>query len=118
MTTVESTDPDPEICQTCDNSRAWHEANKPMHPFNDGQAGATAFLGRRDQRREPGPQRGSEAARLSQRAAYPIDPVLRQALVDKGVLTPQDLKDAEDKIQAITGLFHQSNLPVTRGGPS
>lgn len=116
MTTVESTDPDK--CDICDQTHPWPDGTMPKHPFSNGEPGSTAFLGRRDQRREPSPQRGSEAARLSQRAAYPIDPVLRQALVDKGVLTPQDLKDAEDKIQAITGLFHQSNLPVTRGGPS
>jgi hypothetical protein len=33
---------------------------------------------------------------------WPFDPVLRQALMDKGVLVPQDLRDAEDKIRAIT----------------
>jgi hypothetical protein len=44
----------------------------------------------------------------------PIDPVLRQALVDKGVLTPQDLREAEEKIHAITGLFNQQG-PVMRG---
>lgn len=31
----------------------------------------------------------------------PFDPVLRQALLDKGILTPQDIKDAEKKIDAI-----------------
>lgn len=112
---MESDDKDPEICQTCDNSRAWHQANKPVHPFNDGQAGATAFLGRRDQRREPGGQRGSQMASMAARPAYPIDPVLRQALVDKEILTPQDLRDAEEKIQMVTGLFNQQG-PVMRGG--
>jgi hypothetical protein len=35
----------------------------------------------------------------------PFDPVLRQALIDAGVLTPQQLRDAEDKIRSITGQF-------------
>lgn len=34
---------------------------------------------------------------------FPFDPVLRQALVDKGILTPDDLKNAEAKIRMITG---------------
>jgi hypothetical protein len=35
-------------------------------------------------------------------SAWPFDPVLRQALIDKGVLVPQDLRDAEEKIRAVT----------------
>lgn len=51
------------------------------------------------------------------RPAYPIDPVLRQALVDAGVITPQDLRNAEEKIQAITGLFNEGreNAQSTKG---
>lgn len=31
----------------------------------------------------------------------PFDPVLRQALLDKGILTVQDLRDAEEKVLAV-----------------
>jgi hypothetical protein len=113
-----STIADDEECQTCNKTYAWHLENNPMHPFNSGQTGATAFLGDRRARgdRSDGktPQRGVQGA---PRAAMPIDPVLRQALVDKGVLTPQDLRDAEEKIHAITGLFNQGSS-VMRGGPN
>lgn len=36
--------------------------------------------------------------------AMPFDPVLRQALVDKGILTAQDLEEAEHKIRMISGM--------------
>ena len=77
-----------------------------MHSFNDGQAGAAAFLGmkRRDRGNSPG-DNGNGAQRGSQTAPWPFDPVLRQALIDKGVLTPEDLRDAEDKIRAVTAQF-------------
>jgi len=101
------------ICHTCKNTYAWHQETKPMHPFNDGEAGAAWFLGERDQRDRKGAQRGSEAVRMAQRAAFPMDPVLRQALVDAGVITPQQLRDAEEKIQSITGMFTQG--PTMRG---
>lgn len=34
---------------------------------------------------------------------YPFDPVLRMALIRKGVITPDDLREAELAIQATTG---------------
>jgi len=37
--------------------------------------------------------------------AYPFDPILRQALIDKGVITPQDLADAQAKIEVVTAVF-------------
>jgi hypothetical protein len=35
-------------------------------------------------------------------SAWPFDPVLRQALMDAGIITPQMLRDAEEKIRAVT----------------
>jgi hypothetical protein len=32
----------------------------------------------------------------------PFDPVLRMALIDKGIITPDDLRTAEEKIHATT----------------
>jgi hypothetical protein len=36
---------------------------------------------------------------------WPFDPVLRQALIAKGVITPEDLRMAEDQIRAVTASF-------------
>lgn len=90
-------------CETCQRTREWHEENNPLHPYNDGSAGARAFLGasRRERTADAtkSRQRGSEAP------PWPFDPVLRQALINKGVLTPEDLRDAEDQIRAVTSQF-------------
>jgi hypothetical protein len=110
-------------CHTCGQTMDWHQEHKPVHPFNRGEAGATAFLGDRKRREDPtqaagnvGSQRGIQPPA---RVAFPCDPILRQALIDKGVLTPEDLKNAEEKIVAITGAFTQAMPPpgtTYRGG--
>lgn len=106
---------DLDKCATCDNTRSWHEGARPLHPFNAGEAGATAFLEPRHRRGRPGAQDESQGRRISSpRPSMPMDPVLRQALVDKGILTPQDLRDAEEKIHAVTGMFNQAG-PTMRG---
>lgn len=74
-------------CPTCGQTRQWHEENKPRHAFG-GKVGIT-------------PARPDVAVKA---APWPFDPVLRQALIDKGVLTPDDLQAAEAKIRAISGV--------------
>src|SRR3954451_13360080 len=93
-------------CHTCQRTRLWHEVHTPVHPFNDGQAGAKALLG---SRRGTDTQRGRNEAQGP--TQFPFDPVLRQALVDAGVSTPQQLRDAEEKILAVTAQFMQQEGP-------
>lgn len=94
-----------EECRTCGQTYDWHREHKPVHPFNTGQAGIKALLGaRRDrdpQRDGSGAQRGSQAA---SRVVWPTDPVLRVALIRKGVITTDDLREAEDMLKASMGL--------------
>lgn len=94
--------PDGE-CHTCGQSHRQLASTGvlPKHPFNDGTLGASATFGKR----RPDGQ-GNAPVPVAQFSSHPFDPVLRQALIDKGVLTPQDLRDAESKISAITGFFH------------
>jgi hypothetical protein len=91
-------------CVTCNQPHPWSDGTVPKHPFNDGTAQSTAWLGPRRDRDQKTSQRGPE------RPSWPIDPVLRQALIDKGVLTPQDLRDAEEKIRAVTAQFEGSEV--------
>lgn len=96
-------------CYTCDNTYMWHQVFNPAHPFNNGSVSFKATFGARTpDGGRTGPQRGSQGAETPPAPAMPFDPVLRQALIDAGVLTPQQLQDAEDKIRAITGQFEQS----------
>lgn len=90
-------------CRVCAHTRLWHDNNSPRHPFDDGSGASTAWLKPRHAR---DPQRGMNVPqRGPERPSWPIDPVLRQALMDKGVLTPQDLRDAEEKIRAVSAMF-------------
>ena len=90
-----------EQCKTCHKTHPWPDGTMPRNPFNDGLMGASATLGTR-----PGKRTAEEREAVEPNLApWPFDPVLRQALMDKGVLTPQDLRDAEIKIRAVTASF-------------
>jgi hypothetical protein len=86
-------------CTTCSNSWLWHQTNESRHAFNDGTMGAAETFGKKlasGDRTKPGQPVEVVEAR------WPFDPVLRQALIDKGIITPDDLTDAEKKIRAVT----------------
>lgn len=96
-------------CTTCGKShRELAESGTfPKHSFNDGTLGASATFGKKlpDGSRTPP---GNQPVTIVQEAPWPFDPVLRQALIDKGVITPEDLKSAEEKIRAVTAQFAAS----------
>ncbi|MET0416535.1 MAG: hypothetical protein ABW022_11000 [Actinoplanes sp.] len=92
-------------CKTCGQTFTWHQENKPVHPFNNGEAGATAFLNagrdRDTRKRGNGSPRPAEDA---PKVVWPTDPVLRIALIVSGVITADDLRKAEDMLKASMGL--------------
>lgn len=91
-------------CGTCGNSFAWHRENNPIHPFNDGSAGAQAFLGpRRDRDHQRGPKTSQDGAQTLPTVVWPTDPVLRVALMNAGVITADDLRNAEQQLRAAMG---------------
>lgn len=91
---------DEDRCGTCGQTLAWHRENAPKHPFNSGQDGATDFLKRRADR---GPQRGGTGAQRGSESPQIVspgnDPVLRIALINRGILTPADLVIAEEQLR-------------------
>lgn len=88
-------------CRSCGQTFRWHLDNETRHPFNSGQDGATDFLkrrgGRDPQRRGSNGQRGSETPQI---VSPGHDPVLRIALINRGILTPADLVVAEEQLRA------------------
>jgi len=80
--TSPASEPLEAYCGTCGNTREWHDTHNTLHRFN----GALAL------------PKGAEVRQVT----MPFDPVLRQALITKGILTPQDLRDAEEQIRAVT----------------
>lgn len=89
-------------CKTCGNTWDWHQANVTQHAYNDGSISVSQTFGQKmpdGSRSTPG---GAPVVTEVHEQAWPFDPVLRQALIDKGVLSPEDLREAEDKIRAVT----------------
>lgn len=88
-------------CDACGQTFTWHQEHpETRHPFSAGEDGATDFLKRRrdrDVKRGPiGSQRGSDRPQI---IASGNDPVLRIALINRGVLTPADLMVAEEQLR-------------------
>jgi len=76
-------------CKWCKASRQLHESGLIKHDYDEGGSGEA-----------PSNAEFEPTARVKAAVRASIDPVLRQALVDAGVLTAKDLSDAEAKIIA------------------
>jgi len=106
-------------CITCGNSgpssdvKTWHPFRHHLKTENDEDV-PNVF-------KKPGPSssghNGAEASVSVVQSSMPFDPVLRQALIAKGILTPSDLREAEEAISAITGMMTQGvrHVPGTAG---
>lgn len=99
------------ICETCAKPHPHPDGFMPKHPFNDGSVPVSATFGRRRSDGSRGPaqtaQQVSQGHQPPPLPPMPFDPVLRQALINRGVLTPQDLRDAEEMIRAVTAAFER-----------
>jgi hypothetical protein len=97
---MKMTTPNDGTCRVCNKMHGvdgWDPQHQPV--FGDNPTGTLP----KKQKERPAP-----SAAMS---PWPFDPVLRQALIDKGVLAPQDLRDAEEKIRAVTS----ATMGVPRG---
>lgn len=90
-----------EPCATC--GRPHGGDYQPVHPFRS--KGSPVVL-------KPSKDENGDGV-VARPVRMPFDPVLRQALIDKGVLTVDDLHDAEAKIMAVTGVFQDA---IAKGG--
>lgn len=96
-------------CRTCgkDHDQLAAQGVHPRHPFNDGSLPSSATFGVKgpDGRRTGLPTGNGNGAPEVHVVEWPFDPVLRQALITKGVLTVDDLREAEQTILAVTAQF-------------
>lgn len=90
-------------CTTCGRTYDWHVRNQGMikHPYNDGSVPVSTTFGKRKDPRDKNSHTDGTTPATPAVAAWPFDPVLRQALIDKGILTPDDLTHAEAKIRTV-----------------
>lgn len=94
---------DEEICTLCQQTYLWHKMHSPRHAFQ--REGEAEF------KEEPPFGTGGiveGATPPPPRPQFPSDPVLRQALINKGILTVKDLEEAEEHIQVISAGFAAS----------
>jgi hypothetical protein len=80
------------VCTTCGNTAEWHRINNPRHRFSAVNDGLNTFA----------PEDSTPDSRVVP-MTMPFDPVLRMALIDKGVITVADLDAADAKIKHLTG---------------
>lgn len=88
------TTPSDEACSACGNSPEEHVNLR--HPYTP-KGASTSWL-------KPQKDRIAEAVNVTgprMPPSMPFDPVLRQALIAKGVITPDDLQTAEGVIRAL-----------------
>lgn len=88
-----------DVCRVCKYSFQWHQENNPRHPFTP-EGGSLDFLKRRG---TPDHTAGrSTSPRGSDTSPIPMtlsDPVLRIALMNRGVISAADLVIAESQLR-------------------
>lgn len=97
MTTTRADDD--KICRAC-NRRHGVDGYNPRHPFKP--AGNVLS----------GPETDDTPAAVTP-VRVPFDPVLRLALIRKGVITPDDLADAEAEMRVTTAVFQDAAHVLT-----
>lgn len=87
-------DDDPQ-CRMCGQTRSWHQENGPRHQFTlpDGST----------------PLKAPDEVPEMKRVDLPFDPVLRMALINAGVITTDQLRQAEKDFNAINGGSYGGN---------
>lgn len=96
-------------CETCGKSGEkgtdWHNYRHPLRMLGGSVTLADTFGHKLPDGTRVPPPPGAQVEMNPMQSAWPFDPVLRQALMDKGVLEPEDLERAEKKIRATTAQF-------------
>jgi hypothetical protein len=80
---------DNDVCRSCGNTRVWHEQHHPRHPF---VMNGPALLHAPD-----------DAVPQTSHVDLPFDPILRLALVNNGIITADQLSQAEKDFRMING---------------
>lgn len=88
-------------CRMCGNSWEWHQAHYARHPYTSPNSTNELRDVTRPDRRA---QANTDAPIVH--TTTPFDPVLRLALIEKGIVSPDDLKKAEEKLGVVMHLVN------------
>ena len=81
---------DNALCTICGRNRQWHKDTGAKHQFTDDPDGKLEHA-------KSGPP-------VTTNNRIPGDPILRFLLIEKGLITPEDLTKAEEKLRAVGSL--------------
>lgn len=90
------------LCQVCDKPEDEHVDTRHMFTPQGTRVDTTQFARKRPKGDDEGDDKGATRRIPMGYTQTPFDPVLRQALIDKGVLTIEDLEIAQRKIGIMT----------------
>lgn len=91
-------------CRMCGRPEEAHADLR--HPFiKQGQEIDTDFFKKKENESVISPP-GNTSGPVMQTSSLPFDPVLRTALINKGILTMEDLEEAEKFIRAVGGALN------------
>lgn len=93
-----------DLCQVCDRTREQHNNSGTVHQFTPPgtPVDTRQFARKRPTQGDAGESPGAMRGMTMGYTQTPFDPVLRQALMDKGILTIEDLEAAQRKIGVLT----------------
>jgi hypothetical protein len=111
---VPATDDDNGLCSMCGHSAVWHRESNPRHKFNADPGSLNETPPKIvAESSEPEPYTlgvGTVTNRFQQQAAQlMIDPVLRMALVNAGVITVEQIDAAQRMSDTLNGVAHESS---------
>jgi hypothetical protein len=82
--------PSEQRCTVCKQTESWHREHRPAHAFQ--AVGSRLEAAVYDESPTPQPMRA------------PFDPILRMLLIDKGLITVEELEEAERKLKAASAM--------------
>jgi hypothetical protein len=105
-------------CRVCGQTFGWHEENQPRHPFTP-EGASLDFLKRPKDRDRSGRKTSQSPAEPPVIASMAHDPVVRIALINRGILTPADLMVAEAQLRDALAVAQEGGNPwLARGEES
>jgi hypothetical protein len=84
------------VCRICGQTFSWHQDNRPRHPFIEKHSDRVMPLGKNKEEKK---QQDKPKKVVLETREWPSDPILRIALVKKGILTQADILAAEAELR-------------------
>lgn len=95
-------------CEMCGHSLAWHQEHQPRHKFNGDPMSLNEKPRVVAESAEPHARPNMTDQLFAQQAARSlIDPVLRMALVNAGVITVEQIDAAQRMSDTLNGVAHE-----------